>query len=139
MMDMLKFCVRYHNVFTVTCRDNDCEPSPAHSKVAKLSTIRPTLIFFSSPTTFCAKAAGSALRLRQPLLFHTLRQPVRTYASKSKKKMPPKKAVKEEKILLGRPGNNLKSGIVCSTTNKCVLCAFDAASADTSFRSVSPT
>jgi obg-like ATPase 1 len=34
---------------------------------------------------------------------------VRTYA---KKKMPPKKQVKEEKILLGRPGNNLKSGIV---------------------------
>ena len=27
--------------------------------------------------------------------------------------MPPKKNVKEEKILLGRPGNNLKSGIVC--------------------------
>ncbi|PSN72914.1 GTP-binding protein-like protein YchF [Corynespora cassiicola Philippines] len=26
--------------------------------------------------------------------------------------MPPKKAVKEEKVLLGRPGNNLKSGIV---------------------------
>ena len=26
--------------------------------------------------------------------------------------MPPKKVVKEEKILLGRPGNNLKSGIV---------------------------
>jgi obg-like ATPase 1 len=26
--------------------------------------------------------------------------------------MPPKKAVKEEKILLGRPGNSLKSGIV---------------------------
>jgi obg-like ATPase 1 len=26
--------------------------------------------------------------------------------------MPPKKAVVEEKIPLGRPGNNLKSGIV---------------------------
>jgi obg-like ATPase 1 len=26
--------------------------------------------------------------------------------------MPPKKAVEEKKILLGRPGNNLKSGIV---------------------------
>lgn len=26
--------------------------------------------------------------------------------------MPAKKQVKEEKILLGRPGNNLKSGIV---------------------------
>ncbi|THV79121.1 GTP-binding family protein [Aureobasidium pullulans] len=35
--------------------------------------------------------------------------PVRTYA---KRRMPPKKVVKEEKILLGRPGNNLKSGIV---------------------------
>lgn len=35
-----------------------------------------------------------------------------------RKKMPPKKQVKEEKILLGRPGNNLKSGIVrqCITT-----------------------
>lgn len=29
--------------------------------------------------------------------------------------MGPKKAVKEEKVLLGRPGNNLKSGIVCET------------------------
>lgn len=28
------------------------------------------------------------------------------------RKMPPKKAAKEEKIMLGRPGNNLKSGIV---------------------------
>jgi hypothetical protein len=38
---------------------------------------------------------------------------VRTYASAPKKKnMPPKKAVKEEKVLLGRPGNSLKSGIV---------------------------
>ena len=26
--------------------------------------------------------------------------------------MPPKKAAVEEKVLLGRPGNNLKSGIV---------------------------
>ena len=31
--------------------------------------------------------------------------------------MPPKKAVKEDKILLGRPGNNLKSGIVCRGTS----------------------
>lgn len=35
---------------------------------------------------------------------------MRFYAKK--KKMPPKKEVKQEKILLGRPGNNLKSGIV---------------------------
>ena len=30
--------------------------------------------------------------------------------------MGPKKEVKPEKILLGRPGNNLKSGIVRRTT-----------------------
>lgn len=35
----------------------------------------------------------------------------RSYSSK-RKNMGPKKQVKEEKILLGRPGNNLKSGIV---------------------------
>lgn len=36
--------------------------------------------------------------------------PSRHYAKS--RKMPPKKAVVEEKIPLGRPGNNLKSGIV---------------------------
>lgn len=34
--------------------------------------------------------------------------------------MPPKKEVKQEKLLLGRPGNSLKSGIVC-TADMCVL------------------
>lgn len=54
--------------------------------------------------------------------------------------MPPKKEVKQEKILLGRPGNSLKSGIVCedlptpllfyisSATHECMhrdpLCCF---------------
>ena len=28
------------------------------------------------------------------------------------RRMPPKKVIKEEKILLGRPGNNLKIGVV---------------------------
>ena len=36
--------------------------------------------------------------------------------------MGPKKEVKQEKILLGRPGNSLKSGIV-GATDMCVLCA----------------
>lgn len=41
--------------------------------------------------------------------------------------MPPKKAVKEEKILLGRPGNNLKSGIVCRqmSTEQTILWVHD--------------
>ena len=38
--------------------------------------------------------------------------PRRTYAKRAKPKMPPKKNAAEEKVLLGRPGNNLKSGIV---------------------------
>lgn len=38
---------------------------------------------------------------------------IRTYAKgHGGRKMPPKKEIKVEKILLGRPGNNLKSGIV---------------------------
>jgi obg-like ATPase 1 len=37
--------------------------------------------------------------------------------------MPPKKQVKEEKVLLGRPGNNLKSGIVLLPFNMCSLTA----------------
>jgi hypothetical protein len=55
--------------------------------------------------SFPTQAAGSAV-------FFTFHQS-RTFASK--KRMPPKKEVKVEKILLGRPGNNLKSGIVCTT------------------------
>jgi len=35
--------------------------------------------------------------------------------------MPPKKEVKQEKVLLGRPGNSLKSGIVCTTADMCVF------------------
>ena len=80
----------------------------------KLSCTRNTFLLFSSSLRpFCSLAAGPAFapraqHLQQPVLLI----PLRTYASKSKKKMPPKKAVKEEKILLGRPGNSLKSGIV---------------------------
>ena len=84
-------------------------------------------LFSSSPLP----AAGSAfhgsqrgfahvrieLRLAKTTVF------ARPYASKGKKKMAPKKEVKQEKVMLGRPGNNLKSGIVCTTTAPamCVL------------------
>lgn len=39
--------------------------------------------------------------------------------------MPPKKVVEEKKVLLGRPGNNLNAGIVC--TNMYVLCTTSSA------------
>lgn len=85
------------------------------------SLTSPALFFFSFSFRFDRFAAGSAFA---PHLRHCTRQTAaplflpssvaRTYASKKKnKKMPPKKEVQQEKVLLGRPGNNLKSGIVC--------------------------
>jgi len=63
---------------------------------------------------FARSAASTALEFSAPAFKQPLRltfTTVRTYAKHSKK-MPPKKQVKEEKVMLGRPGNNLKSGIV---------------------------
>ena len=81
---------------------------------------RVTLRFNSSASHFTEPAAGSAFDTYFLVSLRRLyaRSPVpsqrRGYA---KRKMPPKKAVKEDKILLGRPGNNLKSGIVCRGSN----------------------
>lgn len=95
----------------------------------------PALFFFSLPLRFRPSAAGPAFasplkhcsqQSAPPLLSAFL--VCRTYASsKKKKKMPPKKVAVEEKVLLGRPGNNLKSGIVCETGRPappflCFLC-----------------
>ena len=78
-----------------------------------------TLLFSSSfaiPTLNRAAASTaldlSTLLLRSNLCASRSLVTVRTYAKGKARKMPPKKAVKEEKILLGRPGNSLKSGIV---------------------------
>lgn len=92
----------------------------------KLSHTRCSLVLFSSLSRCSALAAGPAFRLSsRTSVFDSklslILVPTRTYA-KSRKKMPPKKEVKQEKILLGRPGNSLKSGIVCEA-NMCVLCA----------------
>lgn len=91
------------------------------------TTIRhPALLALFSSFTLFTPAAGTAFTKGSPRAFAKQAgfciatcsyQSTRAYASK--KKMPPKKAVKEEKLLLGRPGNNLKSGIVC--TDMCVL------------------
>jgi hypothetical protein len=83
------------------------------------------LSFSSLIPTFCRPAARTVCEF--PTFLHpsfprklciTL-TPVRTYASAKKKKMPPKKAVKEEKLLLGRPGNSLTSGIVSERPALC--------------------
>lgn len=76
------------------------------------STFGAQRIFSSFPLILQRSSARTATR-NQSLLSCTVF--ITTTRAKSGKRMPPKKAVKEEKILLGRPGNNLKSGIVCSS------------------------
>lgn len=90
----------------------------------------PCFIFFSR-TSIATPAAGSAFKAFARPSHYT--QPLRTYASSKKKKMPPKKEVKQEKILLGRPGNSLKSGIVCTCSARTLRYITDI-----SYRSVSP-
>jgi len=76
-----------------------------------------TWLRFTSTTHFSIFAAGPALQpcagfirlSTSPFLSQSTQ---RRFYAKRKGKMPPKKAVKEEKVLLGRPGNSLKSGIV---------------------------
>jgi hypothetical protein len=91
---------------------------------AMSSCISPSLFLVSLPIRLDRLAAGPAFVSKASLRLHTNQTFTsgfslsfyyifRPYSSKRKSKMPPKKVVKEEKILLGRPGNNLKSGIVC--------------------------
>ncbi|THD00011.1 hypothetical protein EYZ11_000463 [Aspergillus tanneri] len=93
---------------------------------ATTSLTRPSSVLFLSllplhSSSSAAAGPASWLRFRSfgprvlcPSSSSPLFVSVRSYASKkkSKSKMPPKKAVVQEKVLLGRPGNNLKSGIV---------------------------
>ena len=75
------------------------------------STSRAPRLFSSLTFIFERSAARTATQNHNSLLdckaFFSTSQ---SYAKK--RSMPPKKVVKEEKILLGRPGNSLKSGIV---------------------------
>jgi len=75
-----------------------------------------------------SSAAGPALSTaRLGIYWSTLSKPTsfqttRCFASK-KKKMPPKKQEAPVRIPLGRPGNNLKSGIVCRALDRNVSCS----------------
>lgn len=79
----------------------------------KTSSLLSLPVSFVSLSSFLhPRAASSAFLNTPPVLRCTvLFTPKRRYA-KRRGKMPPKKQVEEKKILLGRPGNNLKSGIV---------------------------
>ncbi|EWC48429.1 putative GTP-binding protein C27E2.03c [Drechslerella stenobrocha 248] len=92
---------------------------------ASIATFRSRLPVRFLPATRCFTASPATVsNASQRLLCRVLLQPPRllpphrafsvtsTTCAKAKKKMPPKKAAVQEKIMLGRPGNNLKSGIV---------------------------
>ena len=79
-------------------------------RVETTSSFRATAPFTSLQALFTQSAARSAHSITRPL--QALGPFVVARGIKKKGKMPPKKAVQEEKVLLGRPGNNLKSGIV---------------------------
>jgi len=81
--------------------------SPATIKTSTLSAQR---IFSSFSNTFQRSAARTATQNQSLLSCTVFITSTRNYAKK--KNMPPKKGVEEKKVLLGRPGNNLKSGIV---------------------------
>jgi hypothetical protein len=82
--------------------------------ITTTSTLGAQHIFSSLPLILQRLSARTATQNQSLLSCTVLITTNRYYARGKGKKMPPKKAVKEEKILLGRPGNNLKSGIVCS-------------------------
>lgn len=90
--------------------------------------------FASSLDALFQRAAGSAFKSHlQPAFVLSIRlssptptaRSFTTSSAKHRKKMPPKKKEEEKKVLLGRPGNSLKSGIVrmkqLSTTPPSVL------------------
>lgn len=78
-------------------------------------------LFTSSVCTLFPRAAGpafephvqpaSVLYIRFPSTTPTA-QSFTTSSARNRRKMPPKKKEEEKKVLLGRPGNSLKSGIV---------------------------
>ena len=104
---------------------------------SNLSLTRTSRSLFASLSSLAPKAAGPALVLATrstPLNLNRYEWNSRSstvnsvqqtrYASnkdRKNKNMPPKKVVKEEPVQLGRPGNSLNAGIVC-TNVMYVLC-----------------
>lgn len=78
-------------------------------------------LFISSLCTLFPRAAGPAFESHlQPTFVFSIRLSSITRSARSfttslarhRSRMPPKKKEEEKKVLLGRPGNSLKSGIV---------------------------
>lgn len=90
------------------------KPSEVGSSQPKKFITKPftSSLFFASSSPLTPRAASSAALGHVPFTRFGLVYLVQHRNYAKSRKMPPKKQVVEEKIPLGRPGNNLKSGIV---------------------------
>lgn len=121
---------RCSSFFPTTQNPRRAGSSPLHL-ITPPTNLLP-LSFCSLIPTFYRPAASTVCQFSAPFHSFGLRTrffisftAVRTYASApKKKKMPPKKVVKEEKLPLGRPGNSLKSGIVSESPAKLCVVTF---------------
>jgi hypothetical protein len=107
---------------SITSRRGRSFPLPAFHSFTTTSPF-PFPLSFSSLIPFFRRSAASTAVDFSSTFHHSTSAPnfrfrvnaVRTYAKGKRKNMGPKKQVVQEKVLLGRPGNNLKSGIVSRT------------------------
>jgi hypothetical protein len=119
-------------IFQPTLHESGASHSPTPPSITPPPAGALTFSFSSLIPTFYRPAASTARQFSTPLHhpasytnFLITCTTTRTYASApKKKKMPPKKAVKEEKLPLGRPGNNLKTGIVSERPARLCVVAF---------------
>lgn len=89
--------------------------SRGDSLVASVSFFKISSLRLTPLSSFSSFAAGCTFRPVVACIFTPLllshKTLTRSYAKS--RRMPPKKKEEEKKVLLGRPGNSLKSGIVC--------------------------
>lgn len=90
-------------------------PNPLHPFLYNFARVSPRPHALPLVNTAAAAIPVTALRVvRQPLVAQSLyfsTSPA-AYAKRNKKMPPKKKVVEDKKVILGRPGNNLKCGIV---------------------------
>ena len=87
-------------------------PNPLHPFLYNFARVSPRPHALPLVNTAAAATPVTALRVvRQPLVAQSLYFSA-AYAKRNKKMPPKKKVVEDKKVILGRPGNNLKCGIV---------------------------
>lgn len=98
-------------------RGRGCAPPLRRLHLATTSSSSPSFLLLSASSrssSLTSSRLSWSPSSSTPLLSSFVFVSCRSYTTRKKNKnMPPKKAPVQEKVMLGRPGNNLKSGIVC--------------------------